>query len=48
MIEAILFDFDGLMVDSEPHAIASWRAVLRERGVELDATTPGRDREPAH
>jgi HAD superfamily hydrolase (TIGR01509 family) len=39
MIEAILFDFDGLMVDSEPHAIASWRAVLRERGVELDATT---------
>ena len=39
MIEAILFDFDGLMVDSEPHSIASWRAVLRERGVELDAAT---------
>ena len=32
MIDAILFDFDGLMVDSEPHSIASWRAVLRARG----------------
>ena len=42
MIEAILFDFDGLMVDSEPHAIASWRAVLHERGVELDAATVNR------
>jgi HAD superfamily hydrolase (TIGR01509 family) len=39
MIDAILFDFDGLMVDSEPHSIASWRAVLREWGVELDAAT---------
>jgi HAD superfamily hydrolase (TIGR01509 family) len=39
MIEAILFDFDGLMVDSEPHSIASWRAVLREWGVEIDAAT---------
>jgi HAD superfamily hydrolase (TIGR01509 family) len=39
MIDAILFDFDGLMVDSEPHSIASWRAVLRARGVELDAGT---------
>jgi HAD superfamily hydrolase (TIGR01509 family) len=39
MIDAILFDFDGLMVDSEPHSIASWRAVLRERGAEIDAAT---------
>jgi HAD superfamily hydrolase (TIGR01509 family) len=39
MIDAILFDFDGLVVDSEPHSIASWRAVLRERGAEIDAAT---------
>lgn len=36
MIKAILFDLDGLMVDSEPHSLASWKAVLQERGVMLD------------
>lgn len=36
MIEAILFDLDGLMVDSEPHSIASWQAVLAKRGVQFD------------
>lgn len=35
MIRAILFDLDGLMVDSEPHSLASWHAVLSERGVTL-------------
>jgi HAD superfamily hydrolase (TIGR01509 family) len=39
MIEAILFDLDGLMFDSEPHSLASWEAVLRERGVTLDQLT---------
>jgi HAD superfamily hydrolase (TIGR01509 family) len=39
MIQAILFDLDGLMVDSEPHSLASWEAVLRERGVTLDRLT---------
>jgi len=39
MIEAILFDLDGLMVDSEPHSLASWQAVLEERGVKLDQPT---------
>jgi HAD superfamily hydrolase (TIGR01509 family) len=39
MIKAILFDLDGLMVDSEPHSLASWEAVLRERGVTLDRLT---------
>lgn len=39
MIEAILFDLDGLMFDSEPHSLASWEAVLAERGVTLDQLT---------
>jgi HAD superfamily hydrolase (TIGR01509 family) len=39
MIQAILFDLDGLMFDSEPHSLASWEAVLAERGVKLDQLT---------
>jgi len=39
MIKAILFDLDGLMFDSEPHSLASWEAVLHERGVTLDQLT---------
>ena len=39
MIKAILFDLDGLMFDSEPHSLASWEAVLAERGVTLDQLT---------
>jgi HAD superfamily hydrolase (TIGR01509 family) len=39
MIKAILFDLDGLMFDSEPHSLASWAAVLAERGVTLDQLT---------
>jgi HAD superfamily hydrolase (TIGR01509 family) len=39
MIQAILFDLDGLMFDSEPHSLASWEAVLAERGVMLDQLT---------
>jgi beta-phosphoglucomutase family hydrolase len=39
MIKAILFDLDGLMVDSEPHSLASWEAMLKERGATLDQLT---------
>ncbi len=39
MIQAILFDLDGLMFDSEPHSLASWEAVLKERGVTFDQLT---------
>jgi HAD superfamily hydrolase (TIGR01509 family) len=35
MTRAILFDLDGLMVDSEPHSLASWDAVLRKRRISL-------------
>lgn len=39
IIQAVLFDLDGLMFDSEPHSLASWEAVLIERGVQLDQLT---------
>ena len=39
MIQSILFDLDGLMVDSEPHSIASWQAVLARRGAAFDQPT---------
>jgi HAD superfamily hydrolase (TIGR01509 family) len=37
--KAILFDLDGLMVNSEPHAVATWNTVLARRGVQLDSAT---------
>ncbi len=36
VIQAILFDLDGLMVDSEPHSLASWQAILSLRQVTLE------------
>lgn len=37
--EAIFFDFDGVLVDSEPVHFACWRDILREFGLELDWET---------
>jgi HAD superfamily hydrolase (TIGR01509 family) len=34
-IEALIFDFDGLIVDTETPAFESWRTIYREYGVEL-------------
>lgn len=42
MICAVLFDLDGLMVDSEPHSLRSWHAILASRGVTLDQPTTER------
>jgi HAD superfamily hydrolase (TIGR01509 family) len=39
LIKAVLFDLDGLMVDSEPHALATWHEVMARRGVRLDQAT---------
>ena len=36
MIRALLFDLDGLIVDSEPHSLNSWRVVLLTRSVALE------------
>ena len=33
--EAIVFDFDGLLVDTETPAYDAWSAIYREHGVEL-------------
>jgi len=35
-IRTILFDLDGLMVDSEPHSLTSWQVVLAARKVVLE------------
>ena len=37
--QAILFDFDGVLVDTEPLHFACWRDILRLFGVELDWDT---------
>ncbi len=34
--DAIFFDFDGVLVDSEPVHFAAWRAVLGPLGISLD------------
>ncbi len=38
-VQAVVFDLDGLMVDSEPLAEQAWRRVLSRYGHELDAET---------
>lgn len=35
MLEALIFDFDGLMVDTESTVLQSWAEVYREHGLEL-------------
>ena len=35
MIKAIIFDFDGLILDTESPIFQSWQEVYRERGCEL-------------
>jgi HAD superfamily hydrolase (TIGR01509 family) len=41
-IEAIIFDLDGLMIDSEPLARQAWGRVLEEYHVQLDSETYAR------
>lgn len=36
MVDAVLFDFDGLLADSEPLQKAAWRAYLAHHGYALD------------
>jgi len=40
-IQALIFDMDGLLVDSEPLARRSWESVLQGYGLELDDETYG-------
>jgi phosphoglycolate phosphatase/beta-phosphoglucomutase len=35
MIQAILFDFNGVIIDDEPLQMAAYQIVLREQGIEL-------------
>ena len=38
-IEAVVFDFDGLIMDTEGTMVASWQYEWRQHGLELDLTT---------
>jgi HAD superfamily hydrolase (TIGR01509 family) len=38
-IEALVFDFDGLLMDTESSALASWQHEWRQHGLELDRST---------
>ena len=42
MLQAVIFDMDGLMVDSEPQAHQAWNDVLDSFGRRLDETTYSR------
>jgi HAD superfamily hydrolase (TIGR01509 family) len=37
--DAILFDFDGVLADTEPVHFAAWREILRPFGIDLDWDT---------
>jgi len=48
-IRGVLFDMDGVLVDSQPNHVRAWRHVFAERGVELDPLLPlQREGEKAH
>jgi HAD superfamily hydrolase (TIGR01509 family) len=38
-IDAVVFDFDGLLMDTESTMLASWQHEWRQNGLELDVTT---------
>jgi beta-phosphoglucomutase-like phosphatase (HAD superfamily) len=38
-VEAVVFDFDGLMMDTEGTMLASWQHEWRWHGLELDTST---------
>jgi HAD superfamily hydrolase (TIGR01509 family) len=38
-VEAVIFDFDGLLMDTESAMVASWQHEWRQHGLELDLDT---------
>ncbi len=39
VVEAVVFDFDGLLMDTESSMLASWQHEWRQHGLELDLDT---------
>lgn len=39
MIHAIIFDMDGLLIDTEPYHTASWQRAAREMGYDMEMET---------
>lgn len=39
MIRSIIFDFDGLIIDTETPAFQSWREIFQEHGTDLEFAT---------
>ena len=36
MIEAVIFDMDGVLINSEPVHYEIWKQIFSERGLEID------------
>ena len=36
MIKYIIFDMDGVLINSEPLHFEIWKRIFRERGLEID------------
>ena len=47
MIKALIFDFDGLILDTESSELQAWQEVFTEHGHELKIGPLGRFRRPA-
>jgi len=36
-IKGVLFDLDGVLIDSMPHHVAAWKKIFKEKGIDVDS-----------